>query len=225
MKNRIAHCIFLLLFTGVIGCTSGNKKANTISTKEETGKHFTDSLRSDTTILVATLNKEDTAANEYLADVLKPIRANFKRLNSITNWDSANKKELWESLEGGEATYFYKKGILEKIITRNYGETYQQLTEYYLLNKQLSFVFARMYKYNRPLFYDSAAMKESNDDQVFDLNKSVITEDRSYFKNGKLLHQINNEDCGSPFTKAYLLDEQKRLQLGFEKLKTIAEKN
>jgi hypothetical protein len=220
---KIINTFYLLplLFFGFIGCTSANKKNNTI-TNIDPVKHSVDSLYSDTTILVATLNKEDTAVNEYLTDILKPIRANFKRINSITRWDSTNKKELWESLEGGEATYFYAKGILEKIITRNFGETYQQLTEYYLLNNQLSFVFARMYKYNRPLFYDSAAMKESNDDQVFDLAKSVLDETRSYFKNGKLIHQINNEDCGSPFTKAYLLGEQKRLQTNFEKLKRLA---
>ena len=65
-------------------------------------------------------------------------------------------------------------------------------------------------------------MKESNDDQVFDLAKSVLWDVRSYFKDGKLIHQINKEDCGSPFTKPYLLQEQKRLKLNFVKIKKLA---
>jgi hypothetical protein len=221
MKIRNTYYIAPLLFIGFISCTSGNKKTDTVKNKKP-ANHLIDSLQTDTTILVTTLNKEDTTSNEYLADTLKPIRANFKRINSITQWDSITTKELWETGEGGEAKYFYLKGNIEKMVTRNYGETFQQLTEYYLLNYQLSFVFAREYRYNRPLFYDSAAMKESNDDQVFDLAKSVLLDVRSYFKDGKLIHQINNETSGSPFTKAYLLQEQKRLKLNFAKIKKLA---
>lgn len=221
MKIRNTHYIIPLLFIGLIGCTSGNKKNNIIS-KKETANYLVDTTHSDTTLLTATINKDDTAVNEYLADVLKPIRANFKKLNSITQWDSITTKELWETGEGGEAKYFYLKGNVEKMVTRNYGETFQQLTEYYLLNNQLSFVFAREYRYNRPLFYDSAAMKQSNDDQVFDLAKSVLSDVRSYFKDGKLIHQINNDSSGSPFTKIYLLQEQKRLKLNFVKIKKLA---
>jgi hypothetical protein len=221
MKIINTLIILQLFFITFIGCTSGNKKANNIS-KSESENHLVDNSHTDTSFLVATLNQEDTAVNEYLADVLKPIRTNFKRINSITRWDSTSKKELWESLEGGEATYFYAKGNIEKIITRNFGETYQLLTEYYLLNGQLSFVFNRMYKYNRPLFYDSAAMKENNDDEFFDLKKSILIEDRSYFKKGKLIHQINNEDCGSPFSEEYLLAEQKKLNESFKRLTVLA---
>ena len=48
--------------------------------------------------------------------------------------------------------------------------------------------------------------------------KSEIIEDRSYFENGKLLHQLNNQDCGSPFKNDYLLEEQKRIKTDYEKL-------
>jgi hypothetical protein len=61
-------------------------------------------------------------------------------------------------------------------------------------------------------------MKEMNDTESFDFEKSEIIEDRSYFDNGKLLHQINSQDCGSPFADDYLLEEQKRLKKDFEKL-------
>ncbi|MEO6254797.1 MAG: hypothetical protein ABIO79_15915 [Ferruginibacter sp.] len=101
-------------------------------------------------------------------------------------------------------------------MTRHYGETFQQLTEYYLLKGQLSFVFEKSYKYNRPIYYDSAS-------QAFDFEKFEIIEDRSYFENRKLIHQVNNQDCGSPFADNYLLEEQKRLNPDFDKLKIMAQ--
>lgn len=61
-------------------------------------------------------------------------------------------------------------------------------------------------------------MKENNDTEAFDFDKSEIIEDRSYFETGKLLHQINNQDCGSPFADDYLLEEHKRIKTCFEKL-------
>ena len=103
-------------------------------------------------------------------------------------------------------------------MTRHYGDSFQLLTEYYLLNGQLSFVFEKRRKYNRPLYYDKSAMRENNDTEAFDFNQSEIIEDRSYFENGKLLHQINNQDCGAPFADDYLLEEQKRIKTYFEKL-------
>jgi hypothetical protein len=64
-------------------------------------------------------------------------------------------------------------------------------------------------------------MKEGNDDEVFDIKKAQIEETRSYFNQGQLLHQVNNEDCGSPFSAAYLAGEQKGIIAAFEQLKTM----
>lgn len=65
-------------------------------------------------------------------------------------------------------------------------------------------------------------MKENKDTEAFDFNNSEIIEDRSYFASGKLIHQINNQDCGSPFADDYLTDEQKRIKSEFEKLIKLA---
>ena len=177
-----------------------------------------DSLHKDTFQLKETFNEEDIPVNEYLTDRLKPIRINFKRINSIKNWTSVDTEELSGSTEGGEAKYYFKKVQLEKIVARHYGETFQLQTEYYLLKGQLSFVFERRHKYNRPLYYDSTAMKENNDTEAFDFDKSEVIEDRSYFENGKLLHQINNQDRISPFADDYLLEEQKKIKADFDRL-------
>ena len=195
-----------------------SKSEQTITTVSDTTTIRDNSVTNDTVELKETFNEEDLPVNEYLTDKLKPIRANFKRINSITNWTSIGTEELSESTEGGEAKFYYQNGKLEKIVAQHYGETFQLLTEYYLLNGQLSFVFEKRHKYNRPLYYDTTAMKENNDTEAFDIDKSEIIEDRSYFDNGKLLHQINNQDCGSPFADDYLLEEQKRIKTDFDKL-------
>lgn len=124
----------------------------------------------------------------------------------------------FESAEGGEAKYYYQKNKLEKIITRIFGESGQTLTEYYLLNGQLSFVYEKDYKYNRPLYYDTKAMKENNDTEAFDFDKSEITENRSYFVNGKLIHILSSEDCGAPFSSDYIAEEQKSILSEYSKL-------
>jgi hypothetical protein len=207
--------IYILTFLFLTNCGQSNSE-QTITTVSDTTT--TNSLQPDTVKLKETFNEEDLPINEYLTDRLKPIRTNFKRINSITNWTSIDTEELSGSTEGGEAKFYYQNGQLEKIVARHYGETFQLLTEYYLLNGQLSFVFEKRHKYNRPLYYDTTAMKENNDNEAFDFDKSEIIEDRSYFENGKLLHQINNKDCGSPFADDYLLEEQKRIKTDFDKL-------
>ena len=53
-------------------------------------------VTTDTIELKETFNEEDLPVNEYLTDRLKPIRANFKRINSITNWTSIDTEELSE---------------------------------------------------------------------------------------------------------------------------------
>ncbi|MCT4122250.1 hypothetical protein CMU89_10370 [Elizabethkingia anophelis] len=166
----------------------------------------------------ASFNKENIPVNEYLTDKLKPIRDNFKRINSIEKWSVIKQQDLFESAEGGEAKYYYQKNKLEKIITRIFGESGQTLTEYYLLNGQLSFVYEKNYKYNRPLYYDTKAMKENNDTEAFDFDKSEITENRGYFVNGKLIHILNSEDCGAPFSSDYIAEEQKSILSEYSKL-------
>lgn len=220
MRNKLTYYIFTLATVFFIGCGTGveNKSAKISDTTSTTATVKIDSLPHDTVELKVTFNQEDLPINEYLKDKLIPIRANFKRINSITEWEAINKKELWESTEGGEARFYHNDGQLEKIVTRNFGETFQALTEYYLLNGKLSFVLEKSYKYNRPMYYDSTAMKENNDTETFNFDKSEIIEDRSYFDNDKLIHQINNQDCGSPFADDYLLEEQKRIRTDFEKL-------
>jgi hypothetical protein len=207
-----------LLCTAFLLCCNSNKKSKT-ETEKETVVSVTDSLRKDTLFLKETAEMEDTAGTGLVSAVL-PVKANFKRINSIAVWTNVVKKDLEGSSEGSEAAFYYLNGKLEKITTRHYGETFQELTEYYLLNGALSFVFEKTMKYNRPFYYDTAAMIANNDNQVFDIKKSGMNEIRSYFANGKLIQQLNN------FTKAInstagLPAEQKRIMNDFAGLRKM----
>ncbi|WP_123947399.1 hypothetical protein [Chryseobacterium pennae] len=209
MKNKYLQSFLMLLLTFHLGYAEGFLHTSLDS-----------SLKKEDTIRIKeSLYEEDIEANEYLKDRLKPIQSNFKRINSITQWTSIKKKNIeGESAEGGEATYYYKNNRLEKIMARHYGEMGQVLIEYYLLNSKLSFVFEKDYKYNRPLFYDAKAMKENNDTEAFDFEKSEIVETRNYFEGGSLMHIVNSQDCGAPFSGDYMREEDKSIKDDFKRL-------
>ncbi len=222
----IIRFLYIFSFVLIAGCQSKSTREMTdISVDSlsnlKTSESVIETKQIDTTTkleLKESVNEEDVIVNEYLTEELRPIRDNFKRINSISDWTSIDKKELWETTEGGEAHFYFKNDILEKIITRHFGETFQKLTEYYLLDNELSFVFEKSYQYNRPIYYDSTMMKENKDTEVFNFEKSEIIEDRSYFIYGKLIHQANNQDCGSPMADDYLAEEQIRILDSFKSL-------
>lgn len=216
MKNKRTYCLLTFLIVFIVGCEGQNKNETKIKT--ESNSISADSLHQEVIRLKETFNEEDLPVNEFLTERLKPIRENFKRINSTTNWTSIDTKELWETTEGGEAKFYYQNEQLEKVVTRHFGEMGQSLTEYYLLNGKLSFVFKKSYKYNRPITWNKTAMKENNDTETFDFEKSEIEENRSYFENDELIHKIESGDCGAPFAKEYMTEEEKRITNEFKKL-------
>jgi hypothetical protein len=174
--------------------------------------------RTDSLLLQTTFQPGDTATGNDTAGKLAPIKANFKRINAITAWTTTDRKELDEATEGSEAIYYYANGTAEKIVTRHFGETFQKLTEYYLLKGNLSFVYEKTIRFNRPMYYDSAAMKENNDTEKFDLSKSKTEELRTYFEKEKLIHQISKLPTGSQADATTTAAEEKRIVEAFKKL-------
>lgn len=62
------------------------------------------------------------------------------------------------------------------------------------------FVFEKWIDYKYPIYEES-----------FRESENEIVEQRSYFIKSKLVHQVNNQDCGSPFASDYLKEEEKRI--------------
>lgn len=185
-------------------------------TKENSKLYIKDSFK-----IEESFNQIDSTFDKSLDEKLLPIKENFKRINSIENknWSSITSKFLEGSTEGGEVTYYHLKNNLEKISAKQYGETYQVLTEYYLLKGKLSFVYQRGLQYNRSIWKN---VPEESDEEVFDYKKSQIYESRNYFENGILIKQISDEDS----TPEYLNERQEEILRNFSKvIKLEKEKN
>ena len=210
MKNRFLHGVIIVLIS--LGSAYA-QKSNT-----QSSVFFTTKAK-DIVRINETFNEQDTTNSKSLKNRLKPIQTNFKRINSTTKWTFVQKKNIeGESAEGGEAEFYYTDKGLEKVIARYYGEMGQELIEYYLLNGQLSFVFEKEYRYNRPLFYDAKAMKENNDTEAFDLRKSKITMTRNYFENGNIILISNNAGHGSGISMDYPDEQEKKIKEDFKRL-------
>jgi len=210
MTLRISSIIFTLITIFAFVSNNDTKE------KERGISSAIHSELPDSLLLKVSTNEEDIIFSSYLENRLEPIRENFKRINSKSHWTSIKKKELFQSTEGGEATFYFSDNGLEKIIARQFGEGGQNLTEYYLLNGALSFVFDKSISYNRPIYYDSLAMIENNDNQYFDLKMSEFVEERFYFERGKLIHIINDLDCGAPMEEGFLKKEEQRVAAKFD---------
>jgi hypothetical protein len=208
--KHIGSWLFLL---ALAGCgTEQSKQPAQLPKAPTAARRPTAPLPPDTLELLASYQQDDLPPNDYLSEQLKPIQANFRALNSRSHWDKVVRRDLYQSAEGGEARYYYAQNQLRKIVARHYGEMFQQLTEYYLLpDGELSFVFERDYRYNRPMYYDAAAAKANGDTEAFDLSKAGIEETRNYFERGRLIHQLDVQDYGKPKDQTQLQLEQKRL--------------
>lgn len=210
--------VIILTFWTLIGCNDDGEKSVSQNDRLQLVPEPDKDLRAKYEQQESDFVKNDTVFEEYLEEDLRPIRANFKRINEIKEWTSVDKRKLNQSTEGGAATYYFFRDTLLKIATIHFGELGKSIQEFYTKNGQLSFVFEQLYQYNRPITWDSTEIKENNNGEMFDFDKSEIIEDRSYFFKGELIRQINNQDCGSPFSKDYLKGEQIRLTSEFDKL-------
>lgn len=199
----------------MIGC--GTNDANIPVIKPETSPFSGDTLQPDPFMLPEGFNGKDLPIHDSIAKKLVSIRKNFARINSIKKWASIDTVDI-DTGEGGEAIFYYQNGRLEKIEAYILGETFQSQTDYYLKEGTLSFVFERMKRYNRPIYYDSAVMKQQHDTEVFDSKKSTIIETRTYFEKDKLIHQINNLNMGLPPEGDSVFKEQKRIFYEFNQL-------
>lgn len=207
--------ILIPFLSGILLCSAcGNEKPATV----EKAQAEQDTTSEETAVLEKVPKRRVSAKKVYTEDDLKFSKENFKRINAIEKWSATAKKDLEETTEGGEADYYYAEGKLEKIVMRQFGETFQKLTEFYLLEGKPSFVFEKLSTYNRPIYWDSTAMKENGDDQAWDSEKSEISETRNYFLDGELIQQDQSSVKGEPAVKKELPNEERRLLKQFQSL-------
>jgi len=166
----------------------------------------------------------DTLTEAYLKNDINHIIRDINSINAVPQWTKIDSINLEQSTEGGYAKYYYLKNELKKITACHYGETGQSISEYYLKNGKLIFLIEQSAYYNRPIYYDTLAMQENDDDESLNPEHSEITLSKSFFKNNQLIHQLNSDDCGAPFSTEYLMKEQVRIENKLKSLKTLAPK-
>jgi hypothetical protein len=198
------YFVLFLLSTVLLACQADNRGA--LTTAE------TELDIPDTTELGELID------DEWMGESLKPIRAKIRQTNAIKRWTAIDKRARTKTTEGGVAEYYFLHDTLRKVVVLDFGETGKKVSEFLTLNDSLYFVLEQVHSYNRPITWDSIAMKENNDTQVFNPDSSEIVEDRWYFENGVLIKLINSEDCDAPFAREYLEEEQSRLQTAFDEL-------
>jgi hypothetical protein len=137
------------------------------------------------------------------------IRAFCSLINNIKKWSKIQRRELETTNELGEANYYFFDDALKRINTKEYGESFQVLTEYYIKNDSLIFVFEKHLKYNRPIYVTRESVKNQDDKEYFDFEKSIVTENRTYFITQNTICQ----KCDSSFAEGNLNKTNERLRL------------
>lgn len=212
MKTSLPITSFLI-FSIFLSCKESreNKAVNTI-------QQIDTIYQKDSTLLKETTELELLNEDEYLSSDIKPIKENFNRINTKKNWDSIINKDLWLSTEGGYVKFYYDSSLMQKAVVRYYGEMGQRLTEYYFLGKELSFVFEKLYNYNAPMYLESEFVVKQGNTVFFNIDSSIIEENRFYFRNKELIRIVSNQDCGAPFAQEFRTSEQQRIEAEIEEI-------
>lgn len=121
------------------------------------------------------------------------IRKDFASTNAVKNYVIKEVEDSEQSTDGGVVKYYLQNGIVKKIVVEHFGESWNSLTEYYVKNEKVYFIFDKAEKYNVPYYVDSKWYKENDlkKGEVFDKRKSKFSEQRYYFdENEKLIRYI-----------------------------------
>ena len=121
------------------------------------------------------------------------IRKDFSSTNAVKNYVIKEVEDSDQSIDSGVVKYYLQDGVVKKIVAEHFGESWNSLTEYYVKNGKVYFIFDKSEKYNVPYYVDSKWYKENKlkNGEVFDKRKSKFSEQRYYFdENEKLIRYI-----------------------------------
>ena len=122
------------------------------------------------------------------------IREDFSSTNAVKNYVIKEVEDSEQSTDSGVVKYYLQDGVVKKIVAEYFGESGNNLTEYYIKNGKVYFIFDKTEKYNVPYYMDSKWYKENEikNGEIFDKRKSKFFEKRYYFdENEKLIRYID----------------------------------
>jgi len=125
--------------------------------------------------------------------IVLDIRKKFTEIeNDYSSKYKRVEKELNDySTEGGTATMYYNIDQIRKVKISFYGETGKSITEYYIWDNKVFFMFRKSYYYNSPIYFIKDIPEEGI--EAFDEKKTEVFEDRYYFSSEKLIRWIDSD--------------------------------
>jgi hypothetical protein len=202
--------LIILSLTFIVSCLN-NEHQDKLNSNTIIDKKYINDTINKTSMIVESWNEKDSAYNEFLTEILSPIRSNYNYINSFNSWDSTkiysieHSDTLYSSMRWG-----YKNDTLYKITVIGFSLDYQKLSEYYLKNDSISLVVEKKLYYKNILIDTS----QINNNQLIEIEKS-------YFNKNRLIHKVEYGDCGVPFSEEYLNLEENRILTNFDKLRNL----
>ena len=147
-------------------------------------------------VIIVVLVSLVSFGNVNVESKIAQIRKDYKSTNAIKNYIVKEIEDDEQSIEGGVIRYYSQNGIVKKIITEYFGETWRGTTEYYVKNGKVYFIFNRTEKYNVPYYINADWYRENDVEigEVFDSKKSEIFEKRYYFDENMKLIRYTDEN-------------------------------
>ena len=116
------------------------------------------------------------------SQIVEQIIKDHHATNNYKNYEVTTADDNDKSSEGGVIEYYSRNGELKKVVTKYYGEGGKSITEYYVKNNNVYFVYDADYHYNAPFYME----------EIFDKKKTEIKEKRYYFdSDGNLVRYID----------------------------------
>ena len=134
------------------------------------------------------------------SQIVEQIIKDHRTTNNYKNYEVTTADDNDKSSEGGVIEYYSKNGELKKIVTKYYGESGKSITEYYVKNNNVYFVYNADYHYNAPLYVNETLGKKKTEIKekryYFDSDRNLIRyidENKKIIEDKKKLHYIQEE--------------------------------
>ena len=118
------------------------------------------------------------------SQIVEQIIKDYNATNNYKNYKVTTVDDDDKSSEGGVIEFYSRNGELKKIVTKYYGEGGKSITEYYVKNNNVYFVYYADYHYNAPFYMEG----------IFDKKKTKIKEKRYYFDSDRNLIRYIDEN-------------------------------
>ena len=118
------------------------------------------------------------------SQIVEQIIKDYNATNNYKNYEVTTVDDDDKSSEGGVIEFYSRNGELKKVVTKYYGEGGKSITEYYVKNNNVYFVYDADYHYNAPFYME----------EIFDKKKTEIKEKRYYFDSDGNLVRYTDEN-------------------------------